>query len=209
MGNREDEYLPTRISLLNRLKDLGDNESWSDFFDTYWNLIYGVARKAGANDSEAQDVVQEVIISVARNIEGFEYDASKGTFKAWLLKLTRWRIGDQWRKKHFEKQGKRLPREEPLRTSVLNQQPAPDDLDLDRVWEEEWERNLLRLALAKVKPKVKALQYQMFHLHVRKNLDAKSVAEKLGVKLPEVYYAKYKVERLLKKEIKALEKKMS
>jgi len=68
------EIIPTRQSLLNRLKDRDDSSSWKDFFDTYWFLIYGVARKAGLTDSEAQDVVQETIISVARKIPEFTYD---------------------------------------------------------------------------------------------------------------------------------------
>jgi hypothetical protein len=39
------DSIPTRQSLLNRLKDWGDQSSWQDFFDTYWQLIYNVAIK--------------------------------------------------------------------------------------------------------------------------------------------------------------------
>src|SRR5437764_5754537 len=53
--------LATRRSLVERLPDLADRAKWQEFFDTYWRLIYGVARKAGLNDAEAQDVVQETI----------------------------------------------------------------------------------------------------------------------------------------------------
>jgi hypothetical protein len=54
---RED-LIPTRESLLSRLKDWKDSESWQDFFDTYWKVIYGIARKAGLSDAEAQDIVR-------------------------------------------------------------------------------------------------------------------------------------------------------
>ena len=57
--------IATRASLLVRLKDREDQASWQEFFDTYWRLIYSVATKAGLNDAEAQDVVQETVISVA------------------------------------------------------------------------------------------------------------------------------------------------
>ena len=53
-----DEFIPTRRSLSSRLKDWDDKTSWREFFDTFWRLIYGVARKAGLNDAEAQDAVQ-------------------------------------------------------------------------------------------------------------------------------------------------------
>src|SRR2546423_58675 len=108
------EIISTRSSLLNRLKDWEDKASWKDFFDTYWKLIYGVARTAGLNDAEAQDVVQETIIAVAQKMPNFKYDSSAGSFKAWLMQLTRWRITDQFRKKQYEKAGQRLPREESL-----------------------------------------------------------------------------------------------
>ncbi len=65
-----DEFIPTRQSLLSRLKDWDDRESWKDFFNTYWKLIYGVAIKSGLSDAEAQDVVQEAVISVAKKMQG-------------------------------------------------------------------------------------------------------------------------------------------
>jgi DNA-directed RNA polymerase specialized sigma24 family protein len=58
----------TRQSLLVRLKQLDDKTSWREFFETYWELIYNFARKASLNDAEAQEVVQETVIAVARKI---------------------------------------------------------------------------------------------------------------------------------------------
>jgi hypothetical protein len=63
-----DDTIATRASLLDRLKDHADDASWQEFFDTYWRLIYSVARRAGLNDAEAQEVVQETVISVARRL---------------------------------------------------------------------------------------------------------------------------------------------
>src|SRR5215468_7208088 len=102
MKEPQDELLPTRASLLNRLKDWQDEVSWKAFFDTYWRLIYGVARKAGLSDAEAHDVVQETVISVARKIEGFVYDPAVCSFKTWMLQLTRWRIINQLNKRRRE-----------------------------------------------------------------------------------------------------------
>jgi RNA polymerase sigma-70 factor (ECF subfamily) len=75
----EARLLVTRQSLVGRLADWEDRRNWQEFFDTYWRLIYGVARKAGLNDAEAQDVVQETIFTVAKNIA--QYDRSGGSFK--------------------------------------------------------------------------------------------------------------------------------
>src|SRR5215831_14191636 len=99
MAQPVEELIPTRTTLIQRLKDWQDQSSWKDFFDTYWKLIYGVARKGGLTETEAQDVVQETMICVARQMPTFKYDRSIGSFKAWLLNTTRWRIIDQLRKR--------------------------------------------------------------------------------------------------------------
>jgi len=67
-----EQPIPTRQSLLGRLKDWNDQESWQVFFDTYWRLIYNTAMKAGLNDAEAQDVVQETILSVSKKVSSAE-----------------------------------------------------------------------------------------------------------------------------------------
>src|SRR2546428_608386 len=90
-----DESIPTRASLLERLKDLGDQASWNEFYQTYRELIYSVTRKAGLNETEAEDVVQNTVISVAKKMPGFTYDPATDSFKGWLLTVTRWRILDQ------------------------------------------------------------------------------------------------------------------
>src|ERR1043165_1135431 len=94
------DSIPTRQSLLKRLKVLENRESWQEFFETYWSLIYSTATRPGLSDSEAQDVVQETVICVARSMRNFDYDPRIGSFKAWLRKLTRWRITDHVRKRN-------------------------------------------------------------------------------------------------------------
>src|SRR5215475_15019934 len=93
------DFLPTRRSLLSRLKSCDDQTGWQEFFETYWRLIYGVAIKAGLNDAEAQDAVQETVIAVSKHIATFTYDPAKCSFKTWLLRLTRQRIGRQFHKR--------------------------------------------------------------------------------------------------------------
>ena len=204
-----DDSIPTRRSLLERLKVWDDHASWKEFFDTYWGLIYGVARQAGLNDAEAQDVVQETIVAVAKNISDFHYDPARGSFKSWLLRQTRWRVQGNFRKRQYQRDGERFPREQPLDTAVLEQQPALPDFDLDAAWEAEWERNLLDVALQNVKARVTPRQYQLFSLHVLNEMPARLVAQRLGVKLAQVYFAKYRIGRLIKKEVKRLERSMS
>src|SRR5436190_1721352 len=95
---RQADPLTTRYSLLSRLHDWDDAEGWKDFFESYWRLIYSIAIKSGLNDAEAQDVVQETVISVAKNIHKFQRNAALGSFRGWLRNIIRWRIADYMRK---------------------------------------------------------------------------------------------------------------
>ena len=97
-----DTLLPTRQSLLWRLRDWQDQTSWRDFFDTYWRLIYNVARKSGFADAEAQDVVQITFIYLSRRMPNFRYDPKRGSFKSWLRVVTRSRISGYRRKTEAE-----------------------------------------------------------------------------------------------------------
>src|SRR6187200_178322 len=94
----DDDSLKTRRTLLSRLRNLDDQESWRAFFDRYWELVYNVARQAGLAEPEAQDVVQETVIAVAKAMPDFCYDPMRGSFKQWLLRIVRRRIVDQLRR---------------------------------------------------------------------------------------------------------------
>src|SRR5689334_726407 len=96
---RVDPFIPTRRSLLSRLRNADDNESWRAFFDTYWKLIYSFAVKCGCSDAEAEEAVQETIISISRKMAEFKYDPALCSFKGWLLHVTRRRVIDQIRKR--------------------------------------------------------------------------------------------------------------
>jgi RNA polymerase sigma-70 factor (ECF subfamily) len=218
MAAKPEELIPTRQSLLSRIRNLEDRESWQDFFDTYWKLIYGTARKAGLTDAEAQDIVQETVISVSKNIEGFKYDPAVCSFKTWMLQLTRWRILNQLRRRKRD-QGiptigladpdRPLPREDAESTATIERLPDPAGVDLEAVWDEEWNKNLLAAALERLKRKVDPEQLQVFDLYCLEQWPARKVARTLGIGIGRVYLAKHRVGRLLKKELQALQQTLT
>src|ERR1041384_7523079 len=96
---KPDDLYPTRRSLIERVKNWEDNVSWELFMDTYSPLVYSVALKAGLSKTEADDAVQETMISIAKNIREFHYDPAIGKFRNWVIKTTTFRVGDQLRKR--------------------------------------------------------------------------------------------------------------
>ena len=199
------ELIPTRQSLLSRLKDWSDQESWKDFFDTYWRLIYVTAMKAGLSDAEAQDVVQETVICVVKSMPGFRYDPKKGSFKAWLRKLTGWRIIDQVRKRKPEYQSTESI--SPGEGASFDDLADPAGLAIEALWDQEWEQNLLEVAIERVKRKVDSKQYQIFDLHVMKQWPVLKVSKTMKVNPGSVYLAKHRIGSLIKKELARLQTK--
>jgi RNA polymerase sigma factor (sigma-70 family) len=199
--------IATRRSLVDRLANWDDRRHWQEFFDTYWKLIYSAARKSGLTDSEAQEVVQETIITVAKNVDKLKYDPAIGSFKGWLLQITRWRIADQFRKR--EPGNAKCARQMDDRlTATIERLPDSQGDDIAALWEKEWQQTLFDAAITRVKRKVEAKQFQIFDCYVRKEWPAQKVAEQLRVNVGQVYLARHRVSALLKKEIKALEKQM-
>jgi len=191
---------PTRRSLLGRLKDWHDQDSWQEFSKIYQRLIFDTALKAGLTNAEAQEVVQETLLSVAKKIAGFNYDANTGSFRNWLLQITKRRIVDQFRK--------RRPQTHPTSDSAttLEQIPDPGAPSFETLWNEEWHLAVLDMARAFVKRKVSAKQYRMFELYVLQQQPMRVVTRTLRVNAAQVYMAKYRIAQLLKREMKQLEK---
>jgi RNA polymerase sigma-70 factor (ECF subfamily) len=206
MTLQTEDFIPTRYSLLSRLQNRDDQDSWKDFFDIYWRLIYSIALKSGLTEAEAQDAVQETIICVAKDIEKFKRDRTLGSFKGWLRNLTRWRIADQLRKRGPLALADNTSPAENASPPGLAEIPDPADADLEKIWEEEWQANLMAAAAARVKRRVREEHYQMFDLNVMRQWPANKVAKALGVNIAQVYLAKHRMLALIRKEVRLLEK---
>jgi RNA polymerase sigma factor (sigma-70 family) len=196
-----DSFLPTRQSLLSRLRDWQDQDGWREFFDMYWRLIYRVAREAGLDDATAQDVVQNTFIYLARRMPKFSYDPARGSFKAWLRRVTRSRVLVFRRRAQSKEPAlPELSLEEddpPVWESI----PDPAGDKVDEIWQREWEDNLLKAALRRIAPKVSAQQLMIFELAALGEVPLKQVARKLDVSLMQVYLARHRVGKLFKAEV--------
>lgn len=198
-------YAHTRKSLIAKLDNWEDQRTWDDFYKTYWKLIYAVGLKAGLRSDEAFDVVQETILSIAKQSKKNMYDPDKGSFKSWLMNMTRWRINDQFRKRkkdtamsigEWDEDGRK--------TSIIERMEDPRSGTLERLWDVEWKKNLADAALARVKAQVSPKQYQIFDCYVIREWDASKVQQRLGVSMSQVYLAKHRVGKILKKELAKL-----
>jgi RNA polymerase sigma factor (sigma-70 family) len=198
-------YAKTRKSLIARLENWEDQRTWDEFYQTYWKLIYSVAIKAGLRQDEAFDCVQETILSIAKQSKKQLYDPAQGSFKTWLMNMTRWRINDQFRKRKKDTAMIVGEWENDRKTAVIDRVEDPQGDVLSRLWNVEWKKNIADAALSRVKAQVSPKQYQIFDCYVIKQWDAKRVQDQLSVSMAQVYLAKHRVGSVLKKELAKLE----
>lgn len=197
------ELIPTRASLLARLKNLEDQASWREFFDTYWKLIYSVCIKRGLTPTEAEDVVQETMCEAIKRIPTFNYDRNIGTFKGWLLTMVRWRIVTQFRKRS------------PVKNMSSCQIDASEHLDnlpgneeFQAMWDQQWEEALLDAAVDRTRRALDPKKFQIFDLVVNQQLPANIVAQRFGINLNQIYIIKHRVTQQIKAEVERLKQQV-
>jgi RNA polymerase sigma factor (sigma-70 family) len=219
MANDEPSSIKTRPSLLNRLKTGDDAESWKEFYHIHGKLVRDFAIKAGLTETEAEEVVQETAIAIARHLPEYQYNPKVCRFKTWLLTQTSWRIKDQLKKRKKDSAwmtGHAARPAEPTtsrsddtaRTSTINRVPDSGSADLDAMFEAEWRKNLFAAAMERVKHKFSLKQFQLFDLLVLKEWPAADVAKSLGLSLPNVYLIRHRISAAIKKETKRLEERL-
>ena len=200
----EEKFMLTRSSLLGRLKDEEDQSSWLEFFNSYWKLIYNVPRKAGLSHEDAQDVVQDSILTVVRQIKEFKYNREKGSFKGWLKVITRSRISDHWRRQNRQPKKENTSSQENGQENMVESIADSRGFELERIWEQEWQENIHAIALDRVRQKVTAKQFQIFDCYVLKEWSVDDMKKKLGFSSGQIYMAKYRVGKLFKHELEQL-----
>ena len=184
------------------------------FYATFAPPLTG---KAGLTADEAEEVVQETAIGVARGLPEFVYDPKVCRFKTWLLNLTRWRIQNQLRKRPrtggVASQPPPIPNPSPMvtsndtaRTSTIERIPDPAMPEFGAEWDSAWEKNLLTQALERVKARIEERQFQVFDLCVSKGWPAADVAQTLGISVARVYLTRHRISALVKKEVERLQR---
>lgn len=198
----------SRPSLLQRVRSREDTASWHEFHRLYRKLVYGLARRAGLSHEDAEDVAQDVFTRVAETIHRFESDPTRGTFRGWLMNLTRWRVADKFaaRPKGEELTSGLRDTTATGGTGTLGRLPAPDRVDAE--WELEWQRHVLSAACERLARRVKPRHFQVFELYVRRRTPVLQVAREMGMDPASVYLIGSRLTRQLKAEVAKLREEL-
>jgi RNA polymerase sigma-70 factor (ECF subfamily) len=185
---------PTSLSLLDRLQRQPDAASWQRLHDLYRPLIHHwLARFSDLRD-EADDLAQEVLVVLVRELPRFER-RRLGSFRAWLRQITANRLRTHWRRQH--RRPTATPRNDP--DQLLAQLEDPHS-ELSRQWDREHDQQVFQRLLAVVQADFQPTTWEAFQRFACEGRPAAAVAAELGLSENAVLLAKVRVLKRLREE---------
>jgi RNA polymerase sigma-70 factor (ECF subfamily) len=189
----------TSASLLERLRRQPDGESWKRLVDLYTPLLRGWLRRNLVPPDDADDLVQEVMTVLVRELPQFQYDRRCGSFRAWLRTITVNRLRMFWRSR----------RSRPLATGASDLARKLDELEdphsaLSRLWDHDHDRHVAHRLLQLIEPEFEAATWRAFQRVALDGATPAAVAAELGISPNAVYLAKYRVLHRLRQEMQGL-----
>jgi len=186
----------TRQSLLLRAQ-AGDEGAWNDLAVLYRPLIVSWLRRQPVPAGEVDDLVQEILLSVVQSLPSFSHSGRVGAFRSWMRTIARNRACDFWKGRGRQAvAGGGAP-------DVLRRLEDPDS-DLNRSWDEEHDRYVMRCLLDLMELEFEPGTVQAFRRVALEGAGAAEAARELGLSVGAVYAAKSRVLRRLRQAAEGL-----
>ncbi|HJZ56903.1 MAG TPA: sigma-70 family RNA polymerase sigma factor [Gemmataceae bacterium] len=189
----------TRVTLLHRIsQNPADQPSWSEFVRVYGPTIRSWLVHWGLQEADAQDVAQNVLLRLTAKLPQFQYDPSR-SFRGWLKTLTHHAWHDFVTEAGYRNRGSGD-------SGILDQlQSVAAREDLAARVEATFDKELLEVALIRARERVAETTWEAFRLAALDGIAPQQVADRLGVRVSQVYLAKHRVQKLVQEEIRTIE----
>lgn len=170
----------TRSSLLRRLRDPSDGDSWREFVTLYEPLLLSYVRSRGLTDEDARDVVQDILTDLLRALPRFELDRGRGRFRTWLWQITRNALADRARRlrRRGEAEAEWRRRLDP---------ELQDSVGPEREWLTAYRQRVLEFALVRVRAQTQPRTWSCFEEHLLRHRSSNDVAAELSLTANSVY----------------------
>ena len=195
----EHDFPETRDSLIVQLRDPLNREAWDQFASIYRPVIYRLARRKGLQDADAQDLAQQVLISVSLAIGRWEKSDHSVRFRHWLRRVARNAILNAL---------SRMPRDRATGGTDIQQflqRQADSDPESESQIELEYRRELFLVAAKTVRVDVQPATWQAFEMTVVQGYSAQDAATQLNRSIGTIYTACSRVMRRIREAVKQLE----
>jgi RNA polymerase sigma-70 factor, ECF subfamily len=189
----------TSLSLLDRACRQQDSQSWNSLAEVYTPLLRSWLARYGVQDADADDLVQETLVVLARELARFEHNGRSGAFRAWLKTILVNRLRSFWRSRKYRPAANGD-------SDVLHalDQLADPHSELSRLWDQEHDAQVIRQLAARVEGRFSESTRQAFRRLVFDGASPEAVAQELGLSLNAVVIAKCRVLKALRQEGRGL-----
>jgi RNA polymerase sigma-70 factor (ECF subfamily) len=179
--------METSTSLLDRLRQAPDGESWRRLDDLYRPLIRRWLQRDPVLSADAEDIAQEILSVVCRELSGFERRKT-GSFRKWLRTITAYRVKGYLRARHSRPQALGLEADQgPL------SQLADDRSELAQRWDQEHNEHVVRQLLDMIAVEHNDTHVRAFRRVVLDEVAPAVAAEELGVSVNVVLLARSRI----------------
>src|SRR5262245_25764631 len=189
----------TPRSLLERLRVWSDPESWRRLVELYSPLLRTWLRRYDVSATDADDVVQEVLAIVVREIPNFHHDLRRGAFRRWLRNIMVNRLREFWR----DRDSLRKSPQGTAQETFLSQLEDPSS-PLNDFWDREHDRQILQRLMTLLEPEFEATTWQAFRLVAVEGRSHLEAAQHLGLSPNAVRIAKSRVLKRMRQEAEGL-----
>ncbi len=186
----------TRKTLLLRIRDSGNTEAWQTFVELYTPLIYHFCIRRGLQEADCRDVLQNVFLSVHRQIQEFEYDPERGRFRNWLITLVLRQISRDQSRTDRGTKGRGGGLGDFLVRGIRK--------DEEQHWNEDFQQRVLELAMARIREEFSPDVFGAFEAVWYYERKPAEVAQESNQSPAWVYQAKFRVLKRLKQELEFL-----
>ena len=190
--------METSASLLERLRTAPDEAAWRRLDQLYRPLIRRWLLRDPSLGEEAEDVVQEVMAVLVRELPDFQRQRN-GSFRRWLRTIAVHRLGAFYR----SRKNRPLALGSPLEDSPLMQLADPNS-ELGSQWDREHDRHVLHRLMELIAPQFEPTTLAAFRRVALDGIAPAQAAEELGVSLNAVLVAKSRVLSRLRQEAEGL-----
>lgn len=189
----------TSISLLGRAADPADSDSWDRLVELYVPLMRRWLQQYGVQQSDADDLIQEVLAVLIQELPQFDHNRRSGAFRRWLRKILVNRLRNLWRSRKYELQARGT-------SSLLEQlhQLEDDKSEQSRVWNAYHDQHVISQLMEAVRPRFQEKTWEAFRRQMFDGQRADVVAAELNMPINSVYVARSRVLTTLRREAEGL-----
>ena len=194
----------TNATLLQRIKNTHDDQSWEEFNSYYRPYVYMIIKGLKIQHDDAKEITQLIMIKIWKNLPKFNYDPDKGYFRGWLRTVTVNTVRTYISKKAYKQESLEGLSEE---DSTPDLETDLSESEIERIADAEWEQYIFNMAWANVKDEFNDKVQEVFN-QLLEGKEAEEIADDIGIKRNTVYIYRKRIQEKLYKEVRRLNREL-